>query len=209
MRALLSVAALSLLAAGCLPTSYTSTAQYDIDRMQKKKELAQRWGTQPDVPAWHTQREQVTQAMGDRVFDKDFNRVFDSVTVALASMGMTVDNMERQSGYIAARGQLLPPDLAKQLRVEEMRAWCTANGYDPSLLESRGSYDFDVEAMVIVYGGRPAPTTLTISLVRQSEKQTKVKLRFNGVYYPKTLAEYYKAVWPGIDKQIFLDKATD
>lgn len=162
---------------------------------------------EPDTPAWYTQREQITQALGDRVFDKDFNRVFDSLTVALASMGMTVDNMERQSGYIAAHGQLLSPERAKQLCSEELTAWCKANRYDPSLLEFRRGDMIYLDmgsGMMQKFG-----TTLTISLVKQSEKQTKVKLRFNGVYYPGTLEESYKAVWLGIDKQIFIDKGTD
>jgi hypothetical protein len=120
---------------------------------------------------------------------------------------MTVDNMERQSGYIAAHGQVLPPERAKQLRSEELTAWCQAKGYAPSLLERRGKYDMDPDMM----GGMMSRymTTLTISLVKQSEKQTKAKLRFNGIYYPPTLEACYKVVWPGIDKQIFVDKGTD
>jgi hypothetical protein len=50
---------------------------------------------------------------------------------------------------------------------------------------------------------------MTISLVKQSPTQTKVKIRFSNVNYPAELQEYYKIVWPAIDKQIFLDKAVD
>lgn len=197
---LFSFAALPVLLTGCL-------LDMDIDRMMRQNRLMMQLTKEPDVPAWHTQREQITQALGDRVFDKGFNRVFDSLTVALASTGMTVANMERQSGYIAAEGQLLPPGQAKQLRSEELIAWCRANGYDPSLLEQRGIYDTDPDTgsgMMQRFG-----TTLTISLVKQSEKQTKVKLRFSGIYFPRTLEESYKTVWPALDKQIFLDKGTD
>lgn len=209
MKGLYSVAAFSVLLVGCVSMLGIDTKQLDIDtnRTMSQIRLMQHLMKEPDVPAWHAQREQMTHALGDRVFDKDFNRVFDSLTIAIASMGMTVDNMERQSGYIAAYGGLLPPDRAKQLRSEELTTWCRANGYDPSLLEQRGKYDTDPDmasGMMQRFG-----TSLTISLVKQSEKQTKVKLRFNGVYYPRTLEESYKAAWPGIDKQIFIDKGTD
>jgi hypothetical protein len=199
LKPILGMVLFSLFLVGCVSIP-------DTDRMMKRMQVGQQLAKEPDVPAWYTQRGQITQSMGDRVFDKDFNRVFDSLTVAIAGMGMTVDNMERQSGYIAARGQLLPPERAKQLRTEEMTAWCRAKGYDPSLLENRGKYDMIDPEM---FGMQQRGGTLTISLVKQTEKQTKVKLRFNGVYYPPTLEEFYKAIWPGLDKQIFLDKGTD
>jgi hypothetical protein len=200
---LFTVIAIAMLLTGCVST----ITGIDTDRMMSQSQLMQQLMKEPEVPAWHSQREQTTQALGDRVFDKDFSRVFDSLTVALASMGMTVDNMERQSGYIAARGQPLPPELAKQLRFEELTAWCMANGYDPSLLEHRGKFDIDPDMPSGVM--QKFGTTLTISLVKQSDKQTKVKLRFNGIYYPRTLEESYKALWPALDKQIFLDKGTE
>jgi hypothetical protein len=50
---------------------------------------------------------------------------------------------------------------------------------------------------------------LTVSLVRQSARQTKVKLRFDNVHYPLLVDEYYKTVWAAIDKQMFLDQALD
>jgi hypothetical protein len=208
MKPVLCVAAFCVLLTGCV--SMPMPEMPDMNRVMSQSRLMQQYWKEPEVPAWHTQREQVTQALGDRVFDKDFNRVFDSLTVALAGMGMTVDNMERQSGYIAARGQLLPPEKIKQLRSEELAAWCRANGYDPSLLEQRSKYDVDLG----MGGGVMATmegfyTTLTVSLVKQSEKQTKVKFRFNGIRYPGTLEESYKAVWIGLDKQIFIDKGTD
>jgi hypothetical protein len=203
LTGLFALAAMPILLTGCVST----ITGIDTDRMMSQSRLMQQLMKEPDVPAWYYQREQTTQALGDRAFDKDFNRVFDSLTVALASMGMTVENMERQSGFIAARGQLLPPERAKQLRSEELTAWCRANGYDSSLLERRGKYEIDPDMGSGMM--QRFVTTLTISLVKQSEKQTKVKLRFNGVYYPKTLQEFYTAVWPALDKQIFIDKGTD
>jgi len=102
MKGLFIVATFSVLLVGCV-------SMPDTNRMMSQSRLMQQLMKGTDMPAWHTQREQITQALGDRIFDKDFDRVFDSLTVALASMGMTVDNMERQSGYIAAHGGLLPP----------------------------------------------------------------------------------------------------
>jgi len=206
---LLSIAAVPMLLAGCFST-ITGTdpiTGIDTDRMSSQSRLMQQLMKEPDVPTWHKQREQITQALGDRVFDKEFNRVFDSLIVALASMGMTVGNMERQSGFIVAHGQILPPEQSKQLHSEELEAWCIANGYDTSLLEHRGKFDIDPDVgsgMMQQFG-----TTLTVTLVKQSEKQTKVKLRFNGIYYPRTLEESYKALWPSLDKQIFIDKGID
>ncbi len=199
MKKSLCVVTLLILFAGCM--------SFDIDRSMSQMRLMQHLVKEPDLDEWYNQRERVTQAIGDRVFDKSFSRVFDSLTVAIASIGMTVDNMERESGYIVARGQILPPAQSKQLRSEELTAWCVAKGYNPSLLEQRGKYGMDPDMM----SGMMQHTgiTLTISLVKQSENQTKVKLRFNGVYYPKKLEEYYKIVWPKLDKQIFIDKEID
>jgi hypothetical protein len=50
---------------------------------------------------------------------------------------------------------------------------------------------------------------LTLSMVKQSAQQTKVKLRFDGIYYPRQVEELYKRVWAEVDKQMFLDKALD
>ena len=200
MKKSLCVVTLLMLFAGCV-------SMPDTDRMMSQSNLMQHLMKEPDVAEWYDQREGVTQATGDRVFDKSFSRVFDSLTVAVASMGMTVDNMERESGYIVAHGQILPPAQSKQLRSEELTAWCIAKGYNLSLLEQRRNDFMDPDmgsGMMGQFG-----TTLTISLVKQSENQTKVKLRFNGIYYPKKLEECYKIVWPKLDKQIFIDKEID
>jgi hypothetical protein len=36
-----------------------------------------------------------------------------------------------------------------------------------------------------------------------------VKLRFDKVYYPVLIEEYYKIVWAAVDKQMFLDDGLD
>jgi hypothetical protein len=50
---------------------------------------------------------------------------------------------------------------------------------------------------------------LTLSMVKQGAETTKVKLRFDNVYYPGLVDEYYKVVWAAVDKQMFLDKGLD
>lgn len=180
----------------------------DMNRLNQKMDLMTKLGNEPDTSAWYTQREKITQAMGDRVFDKKFDSVFDSITVAMANLGAHVENMERQSGYISARGNLLPPDQTKQLRREYLVEYCKLNGYDVSLLDKKGDqFEMDVDGM----GGMISNvmTGMTISLVKQADNQTKVKLRFANTYYPRLLEEYYKVVWPALDKQIFLDKNLD
>jgi len=177
--------------------------------IQKKGDLMHKIMNEPDTSAWYKQREQIVQAMGDRVFDKSFDRVFDSIITAMANLGTHVENMERQSGYISARGNLLPPDQTKQLRREYLVEYCKLNGYDVSLLDKKGDQSDMID--VDVTGGMMSNmmTGLTISLVKQGDNQTKVKLRFANTYYPRLLEEYYKVVWPALDKQIFLDKNLD
>jgi len=181
-------------------------AMPDQDRMMKKQELSQKLMSDPQVPAWYTQREKLTLAMGDRVFDKDFDRVFDSITVALASLEANVNNMERTSGYITTGLPRLNPQRTDQLHKAMLVDYCKHNGYDPSLLEKKGPYDMDVDMFA---GMSMKQQAMTISLVKQTPTQTKVKIRFANVNYPPELQEYYKVVWPAIDKQIFLDRAID
>ena len=207
------VASSSLAVVGCAPNPYAgmnmNAGMSDQDRMMKKQELMMKMSMgDTSIPAWYTQREKLTLALGDRIFDKPFDRVFDSVTVALANLGSNVNNMERQSGYITCQAPRLDPQREEQLRKAAMVDFAKANGYDPKLLEKSGPYDIDIESMA---GGKFARMgqQMTISLVRQGPTQTKVKIRFSNVDYPRELEEYYKTVWPAIDKQIFLDRNLD
>src|SRR4028118_173266 len=102
----------------------------DMKRMEQKQDLMQKLMSDPQVPSWYGERERITQAMGDRVFDKEFDRVFDSLTVALASMEANVNNMERQSGYITAAIPRLQPERAEQLRKAAAVEFARHHGYD-------------------------------------------------------------------------------
>lgn len=180
----------------------------DPNAMMAKSQLMQEMMKNPDLPAWHDQRQQMALALGDRAFDKGFDRVFDSMTVALATLGCRVTNMERASGYISASLPELPPEQSQALHAEALRQYATAKGYPPSVLQKQGPYDIDPDlssGMMERMGG----SGLTLSMVKQGPKQTKVKLRFDNVFYPRMVGELYKKVWAEVDKQMFLDKALD
>lgn len=194
--------------------------------MLERQRLMQDVMKNPDTPEWHDQRQKIVFAQGDRVFDKRFERVFDSMTVALATLECQVQNMERASGYITASLPALPPQQQDGLRSEALRDYAASKGYAPGLLDKKPKAPaggrrqtaavadvgdlgdmFDVESMVGMTGQHQGGVTL--SLVRQSATQTKVKLRFDKVYYPRQVQEYYRMVWAAVDKQIFLDQALD
>ncbi len=179
------------------------------ESMFAKQKLMQDLMNSPDIQAWHNQRDQMALAVGDRQFDKSFDVVFDAMTVALASLGCRVQNMERVSGYITASIPELPPEQLQSLQHEATRQYALAKGYPPNILDSKGPMDdmFDVEGATNMMSR--GMSGLTLSMVKQSPEQTKVKLRFDNVYYPGLVSEYYKVVWASVDKQMFLDKALD
>jgi hypothetical protein len=181
---------------------------FDGNAMMAKQQLMQDLMNNPDLPAWHQQREKMALAVGDRVFDKGFDRVFDSMITALASLGCRVNNMERTSHYITASLPQLPPEQEQALRNEALAQYAQAKGYPPSVLQKTSSMDID-PSMGQNIMNRMGGAGLTLSMVQQGPKQTKVKLRFDNVYYPRTVDELYKTVWTAVDKQMFLDKALD
>lgn len=177
------------------------------DSMLAKSQLMQEMMSNPDLQAWHEQREKMALALGDRVFDKGFDRVFDSMTVALATLGCRVQNMERVSGYITSSIPELPPAQLDALSKDAMRQYAVAKGYPASVVEKSDSpYDMNVDVGAMM--GRQM-AGLTLSMVKQGAETTKVKLRFDNVYYPGLIDEYYKVVWNAVDKQMFLDKGLD
>ena len=216
-RSFIGVALLCLGAAGCastasFPTGYAggqnAVARPDPAVMMAKQRLMQDLMNNPDLPAWHDEREKMALALGDRVFDKGFDRVFDSMITALASLGCRVTNMERTSHYITASIPQLPPQEEDALRNEGLVQYVQAKGYPPGVLGRQGPYDFDPtlgQSMM----NRMGASGLTLSMVQQGPDQTKVKLRFDNVYYPQKVAELYKTVWATVDKQMFLDRSLD
>jgi hypothetical protein len=181
---------------------------FDPSAMMAKHQLMQDLMNNPDLSAWHEQREKIALAVGDRVFDKGFDRVFDSMITALATLGCRVTNMERTSHYITASLPQLPPDQDQALRNEALAQYAQAKGYPPSVLKKQSSFDID-PSMGQSIASRMGGAGLTLSMVQQGPKQTKVKLRFDNVFYPRKVDELYKTVWAAVDKQMFLDKALD
>jgi hypothetical protein len=146
-------------------------------------------------------------ALGDRQFEQSFDRVFDSMTVALASIGCRVQNMERVSGYLTASIPELPPAQLETLNTDALRHYAVAKGYSADIVEKSDSpYDVDIDTGAMM---TRMTAGLTLSMVRQGESRTKVKLRFDNVYYPGLVDEYYRVVWNAVDKQMFLDKSLD
>jgi hypothetical protein len=180
----------------------------NLDDMAVQSRLMQDVMESPDLPAWHEQREKMALAVGDRNFARSFDRVFDSMTVALATLGSRVNNMERVSGYITASIPDLGPTKTQAMQREGLRQYAVAKGYPPTIVDRKnGEFGLDVGATSGLMSRGMAG--LTLSLVRQGAKQTRVKLRFDNVFYPALVNEYYQTVWAAVDKQMFLDQALD
>jgi hypothetical protein len=177
----------------------------DVNAMMAKQRLNSEMMEEPDLPAWHDEREKMQLAVGDRVIDKSFDRTFDSMIIALANLGCRVNNMERHTGYITASLPQLPPDQRDALTKEGTAQYAQAKGYPPSVLDDSGPFG----KMNFMPMFERTGAGLTLTMTRQSEERTKVKVRFDNVYYPRTVEELYKRVWDAVDKQIFLDRATD
>jgi hypothetical protein len=68
------------------------------DTLEKRRSISGKFSSHPDTDGWRDQRQKIAQALGDRVFDKEFSCVFDSLLLAISTMELEVRNMERQSG---------------------------------------------------------------------------------------------------------------
>lgn len=181
----------------------------DAGAMQAKQQLMQDLMNNPDLPAWHEQRQKLALAQGDRSFNKPFDEVFDGMIVALATLGSRVNNMDRGSGYITATTPDLGPERTQQLQQQALAEYVSIKGYPESVLEKHGPWDTMNPATGQNMMSRMGGSGLTLTMVRQSSSQTKVKLRFDNVYYPQTTQELYQHVWVAVDRQMFLDKALD
>jgi hypothetical protein len=181
-------------------------ARPDLGAIQQRQQFMQDMMANPDLPSWHAERDKLTMAQGDRVFDKPFDQVFDGMVVALATMGSRVTNMDRGTGYITGSLPDLGPERTQQLRAESLAEYAQIKGYPPSVLQSQGMFDMG-NVMSQSMMGRGSGLTLT--MVRQSPQQTKVKVRFDNVYFPKAELDLYQHVWVAVDRQMFLDRALD
>lgn len=189
-------------------------ADKDGDTFMKRASITEKFSNHPDTDGWRDQRQKIAQALGDRVFDKEFSRVFDSLVLAISTMELKVGNMERQSGYISASGLVLTEKESKEMGREAVYDWCRQNGIDPSSLEvhfqsstyKRTITKSGTDDMIDQYNNLEKGNSLTVQLLKMGESQTKVKLRFSDVLYPGRVEIYYKLVWQAVDKQIFVDQ---
>jgi hypothetical protein len=187
------------------PAAYNAQGMPDVNALMAKQRFNADMAQEPDLPAWHDAREKMALAVGDRVFDKTFDRTFDSMIIALANLGCRVNNMERTSGYITASLPQLQPEQREALDKEAMAQYAQAKGYPASVLDNSGPFG-NINFMPMM---QRQGAGLTLTMIRQSSDKTKVKLRFDNVFYPRTVEELYKHVWDAVDKQIFLDRSTD
>ena len=153
---------------------------------------------------WDEEDAHVNEAMGERVYDKDFDVVFSAAVTGLADIGFVVKNMERQSGYILAEGfGPIPPDQFKklaQMSADELNKVSSRHWY-PQVSSSRA---------------------VTITVLRLGDQKTKVKMRIvrpqnsassSGIHYkeiyPAILQAEYEYCWRALEKQMFLDENLD
>ncbi len=155
---------------------------------------------------WEDTNKQQNIALGERVYQRDFDLVFTAVVTGLSDLGLAIKNMERQSGYILAEG---PTTLSTE---EENRfaQEAAAQARQGSSMWSR---------TYVTLGNGTLATTITLK--RIADGHTKVKMRiavvalsgpatnkYYGVYPPWLQAEYQK-MWQALDRQIFLDENLD
>ncbi len=187
----------------------------DQDVFAERQKISMKFNNNPDTDAWHEQRQKTSAALGERTFEQSFDRVFDSLTQAMAELELKIGNMERQSGYISASGITLPPSEAKSMRRDSVNEWCKLNGFDAAVLDrplkttemQRMSDMVDLNGMMARY--EKTAKTLTFQLVKMGDGKAKVKLRFSDVFYPAEVETYYKLVWQAVDKQLFVDKTIE
>ena len=103
---------------------------------------------------------------------------------------------------------MISPDIDDKLSTDALKEHMRLKGYNVELLNYEPEYGNNMlESIKRYYSVKSAG--LTIKLVKQKKNQTKVKVRFTNLYYPASVSECYKKIWPAIDKQIFLDKNLD
>jgi hypothetical protein len=180
------------LCAACAQASCANQVETHPERVQA---LHQQWGEEDA---------RVNEALGERIYDKDFDVVFSAAVIGLADIGLVVKNMERQSGYILAEGfGPIPPDQFKklaQMGADELNK-VSSRHWSPQVSSSR---------------------SVTITVLRLGDQKTKLKMRIvrpqnsassSGIHYkdiyPAILQAEYECCWRALEKQMFLDENLD
>jgi hypothetical protein len=162
-------------------------------------------GHQDLLAQWGSENEKQTLALGERIFDKNFDHVFTSCVTGMASAGLSVKNMERQSGYILAEGPDPVPLEKRIVLTQEMVDALNRVSSGLSWSPSHGN----------------STLAVTLTLLKLKKNQTKVKMRISTVdlksnaknryysVYPPLYAEFYIRLWRVIEKQLFMDEHLD
>lgn len=211
----------SALSSSCIPSAsggYTSISamQQDADLMLEKARIQNEYLGNPDTDDWYSARADMAKAIGDRTFAFPYDRTFDSLALAISSLGLTVENMERDSGYIVAKGITLPPSESRSISRQAFEEWSKTKGYAATVMNRRyrtstyqtmsGTIDSQNQA----WGQfQKRERALNFQVTKSGEEETIVKLRFTNVYYPQEVERYYEMVWEAVDKQLFVDDAIE
>lgn len=149
---------------------------------------------------WGEENKRQHLSFGERIYVNAYDQVFTSAITAMADIGFSVKNMERQSGYLLAEGP-------NPLPIEEQKA-LSQKMVDEINRVSRTQW-------FVQLGNANHAATLTI--IKLPDGRTKVKLRFvtvaiQGNYstryhsiYPPLLEADYRYIWGALEKQLFLD----
>jgi len=152
---------------------------------------------------WKQKNDKYALSDGQRVFAKDYNKVFSSVVTALSGLGLPVKNMERQSGYIFAEGNSpLPPEKAREIGQEAANLLSETTGLNH--VYSPGLYTYAVTTIVSQIS--PTSTSVKMRLSFTANVATRPKLT---EVYPRAYSETQRYIWEKLDGQIFLDEHID
>jgi hypothetical protein len=154
---------------------------------------------------WSIENKKQNTALGEKVYDKVPKTVISAIITGVSSTGLTIKNIDRESGFVLAEGPLpisleketeLGEEMVRKLRrVAPSRLWRATTG--------------------------TAVHSFTFNVLKTGDNKTKVKLRISSVavklaaenvyhgIYPPILVEEFRVVWEGIEKQLFLDESLD
>lgn len=152
---------------------------------------------------WGEENQRQDQALGVRVFDKDFDAVFSAAIKGLSDAGFVVKNMDRQSGYILAEG---PCPIPENQRYTLAKAMCDEIRKKAYTKWNPNPGNFTEDA--------------TINLDRLGDHKTKLTMRlftpprtdnnsFHYEQYPPLLEAMYQCMWPPLEKEISPDENPD
>ena len=153
---------------------------------------------------WSIENKKQNTALGEKVYDKDPKTVISAIITGVSSTGLTIRNIDRESGFVLAEGPA-PVSVEKETEfgeevVRKLRRVAPSRGWRATI--------------------GTAVHSCTFNVLKTGDNKTKVKLRISsvsvkgagGVYhgiYPPMLVEEFRVVWEGLEKQLFLDESLD